>query len=60
MLDFAFYAGYYYEFGLNITHISTKDNNTIANKDLYKAPSHKWIQYIGDRQSLADLVRFDW
>jgi len=61
-------ANYYYNLGLNVTHLgfdrtdyNTNDRSSLKHWDaILKSPSHDWEHLKTERQSLSDLNSFDW
>jgi len=55
------FANHYYNFGFNITHISSqRKKRHRIDEDILKSPSHDWAMYINRRQSISELHSFDW
>lgn len=55
------YARYFYNFGFNITCVTNylTENNFIE-RNLSKSPYHKWTHFESDRQTLEELLSYDW
>lgn len=55
------YANHYYNFGFNVTHISS-ERSSIHKKEqtVLKSPSHTWEKYIHNRQTIEELHSLKW
>ncbi len=55
------YANYYYNFQFNVTCITNVYNEfNRVGRYLIKTPSHKWIHFLIERQTLETLRLYDW
>lgn len=55
------FANHYYNFGFNVTHISTdRKDFHFPEENILKAPSHIWTDLLNRRQSLEELHSFNW
>jgi len=55
------FANHYYNFGLNVTHISTdRKDFHFPEENILKTPSHIWTDLLNRRQSLEELHSFNW
>ncbi len=55
------YANHFYQLGCNVTCISdTRNEFNLLDKNILKAPNHKWKHLIEERQTLSELDSYNW
>ncbi len=58
---FSQYAKFYHSLGFNVTCINKYETEHNKNeKNLIKSPSHKWDHFYSERQTLEELLSYDW